>query len=173
MFTIVAKLNGENNKEFAYRVIKEAIMTLELQPGRSINEIELAEHLKLSRTPIREVLAKLREEYLVEVIPQVGTNVSKIELQLIEETAFMRSILEKEMLTLACESFPEEALHELKKNVTQQELLIGYQGSAREFHRLDNDIIFRGNKKENVWAAITRISTHYNRMRLLSEMKSF
>ena len=40
-------------------------MSLELRPGQEISEIELAESLQISRTPIREVMAKLREENLV------------------------------------------------------------------------------------------------------------
>ena len=78
MFTVLERLRGENNKDYSYRVIKEAIMSLELKPGQAISEIELAEMLNISRTPIREVMAKLKEENLVEVLPQVGTYVSKI-----------------------------------------------------------------------------------------------
>lgn len=174
MFTVSARLPGENNKDYSYRVIKEAIMTLELQPGQTISEIELAEALQISRTPIREVMAKLREEYLVEVLPQVGTYVSKIKSQLIEEAVFMRITLEKEILKKSCESFPEEKLLELKRNVALQEELLGQKGMERSFHKLDTNfhhIIFQGNNRENVWSAIIRLSTHYNRMRLLSEME--
>lgn len=174
MFTVSAKLPGENNRNYSYRVIKEAIMSLQLKPGQSISEIELAELLQISRTPIREVMAKLREEHLVEVIPQVGTYVSKINPLLIEEAAFVRVTLEREILKLSCEAFPKDALFDLKKNVAQQEILIGQKGMEREFHRLDKEfhwIIFRGNNKENAWSAITRLSTHYNRIRLLSEME--
>ncbi|MCQ6278800.1 GntR family transcriptional regulator [Bacillus sp. EB600] len=175
MLTVSKRLTGENNKDYSYRIIKEAIMSLELQPGKAISEIELAEALHLSRTPIREVMAKLREEYLVEVFPQVGTYVSKIKPQLVEEASFMRYYLEKEILKLACESFPHENLLELKKNLALQNELIGRKGYEREFHLLDtrfHHIIYQGNKKENVWAAITRLSTHYNRIRLLSEIQS-
>jgi DNA-binding GntR family transcriptional regulator len=62
----------------------------------------------------------------------------------------------------------------LKKNVAVQKELIGLKGAEREFHKLDtmfHYIIYQGNKKENVWAAITRLSTHYNRIRVLSEME--
>ncbi|WML54484.1 GntR family transcriptional regulator [Neobacillus sp. PS3-12] len=174
MLTVSARLPGENNKDYSYRVVKEAIMSLELQPGKSLSEIELAEALNLSRTPIREVMAKLREEHLVEVFPQVGTYISKIKPQLVEEASFMRFYLEKEVLKLACESFPYENLLELKKNVALQKELIGHKGVEQEFHKLDTNfhhIIYQGNKKENVWAAITRLSTHYNRVRLLSEIE--
>ena len=168
------RLPGENNKDYAYRMIKDSIMSLLLKPGQSISEVELAEALGLSRTPIREVLTKLREEHLVEVIPQVGTYISKINPQLIKEASFMRYTLEKEVLKLACESFPKTSILDLKKNMVLQEELIGQKGKEIEFHLLDKEfhqIIFKGIQKENILEAITRISTHYNRMRLLSEMR--
>ena len=174
MVIVSPRLPGENNKDYAYRIIKDSIMSLELKPGQSISEVELAEALSLSRTPIREVLTKLREEHLVEVIPQVGTYISKINPQLIKEASFMRYTLEKEVLKLACESFPKTSIFDLKKNMVLQEELIGLKGRENDFHLLDKEfhhIIFKGNKKENIWEAITRISTHYNRIRLLSEMR--
>ena len=150
-------------------------MSLELHPGQEISEIELAQSLQISRTPIREVMAKLREENLVNVIPQVGTYVSKIKLKLIEEAAFMRFTLEKELLKVSCNSFPQEKLLELKKNIAFQELLLEQEGMEMAFHQLDTEfhyIIFEGNKKENVFAAIRRLGTHYNRIRILSEMEN-
>jgi GntR family transcriptional regulator, rspAB operon transcriptional repressor len=174
MFAIPKKLINENNKEYSYRVIKDAIMSLELKPGQAISEIEVAEALQISRTPIREVMAKLREENLVEVRPQIGTYVTKIDPRLIEEAAFMRYTLEREVLKLSCENFPDEYLIELKKIVSLQELKSKAEANALEFHELDNQfhrIIFQGNQKENVWKAIIRLSTHYNRIRLLSEIE--
>ncbi|WP_102347702.1 GntR family transcriptional regulator [Bacillus sp. Marseille-P3661] len=174
MFTVKKKVAGENNKEYSYRILKDAIMSLELKPGQAISEAELAIKLQISRTPIREVMAKLREEHLVEVRPQVGTYVSKINPLLIEEAAFMRYALEREVLKLSCEEFPEEGLYELKKIVSLQERLSEKGGSALEFHELDKQFhktIYQGNQKENVWEAIMRLSTHYNRIRLLDEME--
>lgn len=175
MFTIPPRNPGENNKDYSYRVIRDAIMFLELKPGQVISEIDLAQKLEISRTPIREVLGKLREENLVEVIPQVGTYVSKIDIQLIEEAAFMRFVMEKEIAKLACESFPKESLQELKNNLAIQELMVGQDGRERDFHRLDTQfhgIIFKGVRKENIWFSITRLSTHYNRIRVLSELEN-
>ncbi|WP_428910728.1 GntR family transcriptional regulator [Niallia sp. Krafla_26] len=173
MFTITARLPGENNKEYSYRVIKEAIMGLELKPGQHFSEIELAEALQISRTPIREVMTNLKEDHLVEVLPQVGSYVSKINMQLIEEAAFMRFTLERKILKLACESFPKQLIFDLKRNVFLQEELLGQTGRERDFHKLDLNfhyLMFHAMKKENIWNAITRISTHYNRIRLFSEM---
>jgi len=131
--------------------------------------------LNTSRTPIREVITKLKEENLIEVYPQIGTYVSKINFQLIEEAAFMRFTLEKEILKLSCKTFSKKCLYELKRNVEQQEELVSESESVQEFHQLDKQfhyLIFKENKKEHVWEAIMRLSTHYNRMRLLSEMNN-
>ena len=173
LIEVQAKLPGENNRDYSYRVIKEAIMSLRLKPGQSLSEAEIAEALQISRTPIREVMAKLREEHLVEVIPQVGTYISKIKPTLIEEAIFVRIILEKEILKQSCISFPKNELVELKNNIAHQELLLDQKGMEQEFHKLDKQfhfLIFQGNNKENVWDSIIRLSTHYNRMRLLAEM---
>lgn len=168
------KRPGENNRQYSYRVIKEKIMSLELKPGQAISEGELAEALQISRTHVREVLGKLKEEHLVEVYPQVGSYVAKNNPQLLEEAAFMRYTLEKEILKTACISFPKEKLHELKRNIADQEEAVEEKVGVIEFHKLDtqfHSIIFAGAGMEHVWQAITKLSTHYNRVRVLSEME--
>ena len=55
------KIKGESNKEYAYRVLKSNIMNLDLKPGEGLSETDIAERLGLSRTPIREVVMKLKE----------------------------------------------------------------------------------------------------------------
>lgn len=165
---------NENGKDYAYRVIRENIMNLTLEPGQAISEIDLAAALQLSRTPVREVMSRLKEEYLVDVIPQVGTYISRINPQLIEEAVFMRFFLEKEVLLLACNRFSSEDLMALRHNVEKQENLQQRQNSASQFHELDNEfhrLLFRGCGKEHVWDSITRLSTHYNRMRLMFEIE--
>lgn len=115
MLTVSNRLRGENNMEFSYRVIREGIMSLQLEPGQAIRPMELAEMLHLSRTPIREVLMKLQEENLVEVIPQIGTCVSKIKPQLIQEASFMRFTLEKEVLKCHVSHFLKRVCLSLKR----------------------------------------------------------
>ena len=87
----------ESAKEYAYRVLKDNIMSLELKPGEVLSEMELAEKLNLSRTPIREVIMRLKGEHLIDVKPQSGTSVSLIDMDLIEEAVFMRFVIEEEV----------------------------------------------------------------------------
>ncbi|MGX4601285.1 GntR family transcriptional regulator [Faecalimicrobium sp. JNUCC 81] len=165
----------ETAKEYAYRVLKDNIMSLDLKPGELLSESNLSETLNISRTPIREILMRLKNEHLIEVKPQAGTYVSLINRDLINEAIFMRSVLEKEVLKEACREFPEELFIELEKNLFAQKLVVGKEGKEIEFHNLDKNfhrLIFLGCNKGNIWDTIMNISTHYNRMRLLSEMKS-
>lgn len=169
------KLDKETGKDYVYRVLKGNIMCLELKPGELLSEAELAKKLNVSRTPIREVLIKLKAEKLIEVKPQAGTYVSLIAWNLIEEAVFIRYNLEKEALKEACENFSEDILMEMEKCLFAQKLiaqkgdnLIGFHNLDKEFHKL----LFVGINKSNVWESICNISTHYNRMRLLAEMKS-
>jgi DNA-binding FadR family transcriptional regulator len=61
-----------------YAALREAIVRAELEPGRQLSENELAGRLGVSRTPVREALVRLRDERLVEIVPQLGTFVTRI-----------------------------------------------------------------------------------------------
>ena len=168
------KYENETAKDYAYRVLKDNIMCLELKPGELLSESDLSEKLNISRTPIREVIMRLKGEHLIEVKPQAGTYVSLIDKEIIEEAIFMRRLLEKEVLKEACNKFSEEIFMELEKNLFAQKLVLNKEGKENEFHNLDKEfhkLIFIGCNKINIWESIMKISTHYNRMRLLSERK--
>lgn len=175
MLELFQKQRNENAKGYAYRVIKNNIMILNLKPGDLINESELASSLNLSRTPIREVLMKLKAEKLIQVRPQVGTYVAHIDWNLIKEALFMRYNLEKEVLKEACINFKEENLLEMEKNIYMQKMLVNKKDALLEFHELDNEfhkLLFQGVNKENVWEAISTISTHYKRIRLIEQKEN-
>lgn len=82
------RIEKENNREYAYRVLRDNIMTLRLLPGTTINEGELAELFHTSRTPIHEAVLMLKEEYLVDVYPQSGSKISRIQLDILKEDIF-------------------------------------------------------------------------------------
>lgn len=61
---------------FAYRKVRDAIVSLELAPGRDLDEAELVARLHISRTPLREALVRLAAEGLVEILPNRGARVA-------------------------------------------------------------------------------------------------
>ncbi|WP_434448315.1 GntR family transcriptional regulator [Lentzea sp. E54] len=68
-------------KERAAAEIRSAIVRGDLEPGTAIKDIELAERLGLSRTPVREALATLTDEGLVETKPHAYTRVTALEAE--------------------------------------------------------------------------------------------
>ena len=56
---ITAQRQGETVRDYACRIIKENIVTMELKPGSLVSETELAKELGVSRTPVREALIQL------------------------------------------------------------------------------------------------------------------
>ena len=58
------------------------------KPGECISEVELGNQLNVSRTPVREAIVRLSEEKLIDVFPQKGSFVSKIDLNLVDEAVF-------------------------------------------------------------------------------------
>jgi len=180
MFKAVSRLNGENNNNYAYRAIKKGIVSLELQPGQLLSVGELTEALRVSSTPIKSALWKLQQEHLVDIIPQVGSYVSKINIELIEEAASMWFNLEKEVLKLACHCFPENHLNQLKRNLHLQEMLVAEKEifvDSKEWinklHELDEQfhaIIFEGHRRSNTWKAIEQMTSNYQRMMNLTPL---
>jgi DNA-binding GntR family transcriptional regulator len=65
-------------RDDAYSVLCDAIVTGTLAPGEQLRDAELCEWLGLSRTPVRDALARLEDEGLVESAPQRFTRVAPL-----------------------------------------------------------------------------------------------
>ena len=65
-------------RDVVFNTLRQAILKGELEPGERLMEIQLADRLGVSRTPIREAIRKLELEGLVLMIPRKGAEVAKI-----------------------------------------------------------------------------------------------
>ena len=59
-------------RDIVFENIREAILEGTLRPGERLMEIQLAEQLGVSRTPVREAIRKLELEGLVVMLPRKG-----------------------------------------------------------------------------------------------------
>ena len=98
----------ESRAERAYRDIRRLIVTLELAPGAVISEPGLQERLGLGRTPIREALRRLSNEYLVEVYPRRGMFVAALDPRDLTAISELREELEPFAARLAAERRTDE-----------------------------------------------------------------
>jgi len=84
-----------------YHQLKQQILALELAPGQLVTEAELAQTFGISKTPVREALAHLQHEALVEVVGRSGYRVTPLTLKQARELFGLRTVLEGEAAALA------------------------------------------------------------------------
>lgn len=94
----------------AYRYLKTRIMSADLPPGASLNELEIAAALGTSRTPVREAIRKLEQEGLAMRYPNRGAIVTKLSMTDVLEIWQLREILEPAACRLAADRVDREVL---------------------------------------------------------------
>jgi len=85
---------GASLAEQTYDFIKENIITLRFPPGSPLLENQLAKQLGISRSPMREALARLEREGFVEIVPWKGARVTEITPKYVTELYEVRASLE-------------------------------------------------------------------------------
>ena len=88
---------GLTSAERALATLRDLIMGGELAPGARLGEVELAERLGVSRTPVREALSRLAAEGLVEIAPNRGARVATWTVAELEGVFDLRSVLEPQL----------------------------------------------------------------------------
>lgn len=171
--TITPMEPRENVRAYVYRLLYHNIMEVRLTPGTAISEQEISTRLGISRTPVREAFIHLSQDGLVEILPQRGTFVSKIDLDLIEENRFMRFHLEKAIIQLACKGLPDTYWAQLTDSLAAQKEAMD-AGECRRFLTLDNEmhgILFASVGKPHIWQTMMQANLDYLRTRALTVLK--
>lgn len=164
------RLARETGRDYALRMIKENIVSLDLAPGSSISENELAAELGLSRTPVREALIELSKVKIVEITPQKKSLVAPIDYGLVEESRFMRNVLECAVVDLVCEMATGEDVSRLRENVKLQNFYLD-NFYPQQIMALDNEfhkILFDIAQKSQVYRLMNTISIHFDRVRAMA-----
>jgi DNA-binding GntR family transcriptional regulator len=87
--------------EAAYHRLYEAIRAGDFRPGDRLREIDVAERLTLSRTPVREALRKLENDGIVEHRPRLGAVIRTLTPSEVVELYEMRLVLERTAAQMA------------------------------------------------------------------------
>ena len=156
------------NRLDIYATLKHDIAYLKMLPGSPIVEADLIAQLGVSRTPIREALIRLSNEGLVNIYPQRGTFISKIDLEYIKEMNYMRHVLETDVCFKLCNARVNLAA-EMQESFVLMELAANRE-DAEAYVELDNQFhrtIFRAAGYESVWDVIVTTRTHYIRYLML------
>src|SRR3954465_12685274 len=111
--------------------IRDAIVRLDLPPGTAIDKAALCARLGVSRFPVSEALGRLAAEGFVEVMPQRGTRVARIDLADCRQAMFIRRALEIETARTIAARADATLLSALEKNLREQEGALGTDYSTR------------------------------------------
>ncbi len=152
----------------AQDAIRDAIVGLDLKPGVFIDKKALCEQLGISRFPVSEALGRLADEGFVEVLPQHGTRVTRIDLSDCREAMFIRRALESEVLREIAPRARMSLLDALDRNMKEQKAAIARDDRVR-FHECDlalHDMLLEELGYERVKASVIAARAQLDRLRL-------
>ena len=118
----LTKLNLDEYKplrDVVFENLREAIVEGRLKPGQRLMEVQLAEQLGVSRTPVREAIRKLELEGLVVMLPRKGAYVANMSLKDLIDVLEIRASLEGLAASLAAERTTDEDIKKLESIVEE------------------------------------------------------
>lgn len=126
-------------RDVVFHTLREAILKGELRPGERLMELQLAEKLGVSRTPIREAIRMLEQEGLAVTIPRRGAEVAKMTEKDMQDVLQVREALDELAAGIACELITQEELEQLEQAMKDFE----YAVSTRDLKQIaDTDMLF-------------------------------
>lgn len=152
-------------------LLLDQIVTFKLKPFEVLSEKRISESVGVSRTPVREALARLAGQRLVDIYPQRGTFVAPLRHEDLARSQFMREALEVGLVQRVT-AMPDRAVlvKQLRAEVELQKM----------FSKLDDDTRFYGSDEDfhraiatfaglpGIWDEIKRGKVHMDRCRRLA-----
>ncbi|MCH3960352.1 MAG: GntR family transcriptional regulator [Selenomonas sp.] len=157
-------------REVVCESLREAIRKGILKPGERIMEIQLAEELGVSRTPVREAIRKLELEGYVVMMPRRGTYVANMSIRDINEIFEIRTALESLSNGLAAEHITDEELEHLQRLLV---IIGGYikEGNMEKIVETDiefHDLMYHAARNQRLVGIISNLRDQLTRFRTLS-----
>jgi len=157
-------------RETVCAALRDAIKRGILEPGERLMEVQLAEELGISRTPVREAIRKLEQEGYVIMMPRRGTYVSDVSVKDVKEIFEIRSALESLAISLATMRIEPEELEKLQTLLEE----IGGHIENNDIEKIvATDVEFHGllyqvSRNERLVTIISNLKEQLARFRTLS-----
>lgn len=155
-------------RDVVFQTLRQAILKGELEPGERLMEIQLAERLGVSRTPVREAIRKLELEGLVIMVPRKGAEVASITEKNLRDVLEVRKALEELAVTLACERMDKSQFklfddqNEVFSNALKEGNLSEIASQDVDFH----EIIYRATGNEKLQQMLSNLREQMYRYRI-------
>lgn len=139
-----ARGEATSRSEFVYLQLRGALTSGALKPGERVMEVEVAEWLQVSRTPVREALRRLESEGLLRVEPRLGLVVASISRAAMLELYVMREVLEGTAARLCALQATEMDIMELDELVKRELKLQADPAALARHNRSFHQAVHRG-----------------------------
>lgn len=152
------------------QALRESIVSLELPPGTRLSEGELAGHFEVSRQPVREALIALSRIGLVQILPQRGTQVTRISTRHMMQVRIAREALETAIVRRAAERFDPvirasiDAILDVQGRAAKAGDYLTITQSDTQFHAA----LAAGADCELIWQIVLDVKVHMDRVRHLT-----
>lgn len=162
--------NYQPLREVVCETLREAIRKGVLKPGERLMEIQLADELGVSRTPVREAIRKLELEGYVIMMPRRGTYVANLSIRDINEVFEIRTALDSLASGLAAERITDEELERLQRLLVHISEYIEENDMEKivaadtEFH----DILYQASRNTRLVGIIVNLREQMTRFRSMS-----
>lgn len=154
-------------REIVLEALREAIITGLLEPGERLMEIQLAEEMGVSRTPVREAIRKLELEGFVVMVPRKGAYVAGVSYKDVKDVFEIRAALEALAAGLAAEKITQEELDELERVLhyeKEPDNLEAMVQSDTDFHAL----LYKASRNERLIGILANLREQIQRFRTTS-----
>lgn len=157
-------------REVVFETLRQAIIDGVLRPGERLMEVQLAEEMGVSRTPVREAIRKLELEGFVIMVPRKGAYVADFSVKDIADVFEIRAALEGLAAGLAAERITDAELENLERALVrvgecvQTGDIEALVAADTEFH----DILYRASRNQRLAQIISNLREQIQRYRKVS-----
>ncbi|MBT2550406.1 GntR family transcriptional regulator [Arthrobacter sp. ISL-65] len=129
--------DDESFADFAYRVLCDELIVLDIKPGEPLNDEVISRRLGVGRTPIREAMKRLESDHLVVAYPRRGTFAAGVDITDLAEISEIRQLLEPAAAARAARMASPQRRQELRDFAREVGQLLPGMHSQRDLMRLD------------------------------------
>ncbi len=155
-------------REIVFEHLREAILKGQLRPGERLMEMQLADEMGVSRTPVREAIRKLELEGLVIMIPRRGAYVADLSIKDVAETFEIRSALEGLAASLAAERITPEETEEMERILVRIGAAIE-EDDTQQIVALDEEyhnLLYKASRNDRLMQILNNLREQIQRFRV-------
>ncbi len=157
-------------RDMVFDVLMNAIMQGQLSPGERLLEVQLADEMGVSRTPVREAIRRLELEGFVVMVPRKGAYVAGLSVDDVESVYEIRTALETLAVRLAAQRMEADDYRQLDE-LAEQMKATWQERNVDQWVTLDarfHELLYTFSRNERLVQMMSNIMEQLSRYRIIS-----